>query len=313
MKFSFVVPIYNVEAYLERCIKSIIAQTYSDFEVILVDDGSTDSSLEICREYEKMDDRISVYSKENGGLSDARNYGLARASGEYVIFVDSDDYIDEKTCEMLLPLTELKPDIIQGNAIREGAGDGVLRRIYMEEGKVYKGSDYMKALALQNQMTMEAWLNICRREFLRDNALEFKKGILHEDEEFTPRLYLTAQRVVDARAVFYHYVIRENSIMTKKDKRKNARDMLGTALSYEKILDDFGDEQLKNRIMDLFVMKYLSTYQAGGLSKYGKEYLPKKFLLRNAHRRKTRLKAILVCISPKLYSFVHALDKKAKR
>ena len=97
MKFSFVVPIYNVEAYLERCIESIISQTYGDFEVILVDDGSPDSSLEICRKYEKMDDRISVYSKENGGLSDARNYGLARASGEYVIFVDSDDYIDEKT------------------------------------------------------------------------------------------------------------------------------------------------------------------------------------------------------------------------
>ncbi len=310
MLFSFVVPIYKVEDMLRRCIDSLIAQTYEDIEIILVDDGSPDGSLEICKEYQLRDSRIFVYSKENGGLSDARNYGLERARGDYVIFVDSDDYIDVRTCEMLLPFTKYAPDIIRGNAVREGGGAGMLRHAFMDKDKIYDGAEYLKAMILKKSMTMEAWLNIYRRQFLCNNSLQFKKGILHEDEEFTPRAYLKAERVIDAGVLFYHYVIRENSIMTKKDKRKNACDMLNTAREYEKILDDFGDKQLKNRLMDMFVAKYLSIYQEGALSRYGKEYMPKKFLWKNAHSVKTRLKAAVVCTSPRLYSFVHSLSKR---
>ena len=310
MKFSFVVPIYNVEAYLERCIKSIISQTYDDLEIILVDDGSTDSSLEICREYEKKDSRISVYTKVNGGLSDARNYGLAHATGEYVLFVDSDDYVEEKTCEMILPYTEENPDIIQGNAIYTGIKSGLFRNTYKEKGKIYKGFDYLKSLVVIDKMYMAAWLNVYRREFLVSNDLQFKKGILHEDEEFTPRAYLAAERVVDSQIPFYYYFIRENSIMTTKDKRKNAKDMLATAYEYDKMLDKVGDIELKRMMMDLFVVKYLSIYQAGKLSRYGKEYLPKKFIIKHAYRRSTKMKAMLVCISPKLYSWVHSITQK---
>ena len=91
---SIIVPVYNVEKYLKKCVDSIVNQTYKNLEIILVDDGATDSSGEICDELEKLDNRIKVYHKENGGLSDARNYGVARATGSYIGFVDSDDYID---------------------------------------------------------------------------------------------------------------------------------------------------------------------------------------------------------------------------
>lgn len=306
MLFSFVVPIYNVEQYVARCIESLIAQTYKDIEIVLVDDGSRDSSYEICEEYRKKDPRIFLYKKENGGLSDARNFGSERAHGDYIIYVDSDDYIDLQTCEKLLPYTEKSPDIIRGNAMRVEAESGLLCGETLDADKVYSGTEYLKTMMQGHGMPMAAWLNIFRREFLVREKLEFKKGILHEDEEFTPRAYLKAEKVIDTGIPFYYYVIRENSIMTAKDKRRNARDMLSTGLAYEEMLSSLPDKQLKEMILDSLVGKYLSIYQSGDLRRYGKEYLPRKFLLRNAHSKKTRLKAWLVCISPKLYSFVHS-------
>ena len=98
---SIIVPVYNVEQYLEKCVNSIINQSYKNLEIILVDDGATDNSGKICDELAKLDNRIKVYHKENGGLSDARNYGVERATGEYIGFVDSDDYIDPKMYEKL--------------------------------------------------------------------------------------------------------------------------------------------------------------------------------------------------------------------
>ena len=100
-KISIIVPVYNVELYLEKCIESIINQTYTNIEIILVDDGATDSSGNICDLYSKKDSRIKVIHKRNGGLSDARNVGIEKAVGQYLMFVDSDDYIDKTMCEKL--------------------------------------------------------------------------------------------------------------------------------------------------------------------------------------------------------------------
>ena len=306
MRFSFVVPIYNVEKYIARCIESLISQTYEDIEIVLIDDGSPDSSYKICEEYQKKDARIFLYQKENGGLSDARNYGIERAHGDYVIFVDSDDYIDTECCEKLLPYTKNKPDIIRCNAMRVGEESGLMCPEPIDRDKIYSGIEYMKTMMSSRGMSMAAWLNVFRREFLAENALAFKKGILHEDEEFTPRAYLKAESIIDSGIPFYYYVIRENSIMTAKDKRKNARDILSTGLEYEKLLDSYKDKTLKKLIMNSLVSKYLSIYQSGNLKRYGKEYLPRRYLIRNAHDMKTRIKVWLVCISPKLYSFVHS-------
>ena len=106
MLFSIIVPIYKVEPYIERCVKSLCGQTYGDVEIILVDDESPDNCPHLCDEYAASDARIKVVHKKNGGLSDARNAGLKIATGDYVIFVDSDDYIEENTCEKLLPFAE---------------------------------------------------------------------------------------------------------------------------------------------------------------------------------------------------------------
>ena len=99
---SIIIPVYNVETYLERCLESICRQTYRQLEVLLVNDGSTDASAAIARRYADSDSRFTLYNKENGGLSSARNYGIERAAGEYMVFVDSDDYVDENYVEYLL-------------------------------------------------------------------------------------------------------------------------------------------------------------------------------------------------------------------
>ena len=115
-KISIIVPVYNVEKYLKKCIDSIVNQTYKNLEIILVDDGATDRSGEICDELAKLDNRIKVYHKKNGGLSDARNYGVERATGSYVGFVDSDDYIDAEMYEKLYEaITKEAADVAECN------------------------------------------------------------------------------------------------------------------------------------------------------------------------------------------------------
>ena len=112
---SIIVPVYNVADYLERCVESLVLQTYTNLEIILVDDGSTDKSGEICEELARSDERIHVFHKKNGGLSDARNYGIEHCSGEFITFVDSDDRIDLKACENLLNTALLEnSDIVVG-------------------------------------------------------------------------------------------------------------------------------------------------------------------------------------------------------
>lgn len=309
--FSVIVPIYNVEPYIRRCVDSLMGQTFSDIEIILVDDESPDNCPEICDEYAKVDSRIKVVHKKNGGLSDARNAGLEVALGKYVIFVDSDDYIELSTCEKFAKYTETGVDVLVGDAIVEG---GVCRfeHISSSTSKIYNGIEYLKLAMQQGRAPMAAWLNVFRRDFLSNNELFFKKGILHEDEEFTPRALMCASSVVVTGICFYHYIIRENSIMTKKDKRKNAKDLLSTAYEYEELLKDYPDKQMKELIMDSLASKYLGIYQSGDLKRYGKEFLPKSFLLSNAHRKKTKMKVWLACISPRMYSFVHAMVKGPK-
>ena len=118
-KISIVVPIYKVEQYLDKCVNSLVNQTYKEIEILLVDDGSPDRSPKMCDKYAQEDPRIKVIHKVNGGLSDARNFGLKEVVGEYVLFVDSDDYIDVDTCEKFVSIMkDNKPDIVVGNAYR---------------------------------------------------------------------------------------------------------------------------------------------------------------------------------------------------
>lgn len=305
--FSIVVPVYKVEAYLDNCVQSLINQTYPDIEILLVDDGSPDNCPALCDTYARQDSRIKVIHKENGGLSDARNAGIEAASGEYLIFVDSDDCIQPDTCERLLPFTQEGYDIIIGEGVCEGAKK---RLSHGYTSKCVSGEAYLK-LALQGgSMPMAAVLYVHSREFLLRNDLRFKCGITHEDEQFTPRAFLAAQRVIESGVCFYRYIIREGSITTQKDLRKNGADLYATCLELKARYDKLEDEELRARLLDSLVVKYLSICQDGRLYQYGREYIHKAFVWENARGRKTRAKACLFCLSPRLYWHINDLTKR---
>ncbi len=305
--YSIIVPIYNVEKYIHKCLESLLGQTFGDIEIILVDDESPDNCPAICDEYAKKDNRIKVVHQKNGGLSDARNTGLSIAKGKYIIFVDSDDYIDKHTCEQFAKYTENDIDIIIGEAVVE-SGTCYVRHIEPSE-EVFDGLSYLKTALMQEKATMAAWLNVYKKDFLVKNKLFFKKGILHEDEQFTPRAFMLAQTVIVTGLEFYHYVIRENSITTKKDKRKNALDLYNTCCELEKKYLSVEDKYLKDLLLNSLSVKCLNMFQQGKLYQYGKEYIYKDFIKRNAKLPKTVYKAKLYCFSPRLYYFVNGFLK----
>lgn len=298
--FSIIVPVYNVEEDLERCVSALTSQTLQDLEIILVDDGSTDSSAVLCDRFSFQDSRIRVIHKANGGLSDARNEGLKIAVGEYIMFVDSDDYIDVDSCEKLAAYLRCSPDIVIGDAYLEGGYSNVEHADF-PKGFSFSGKEYMKEAYLQKAMPPAVWLNIYRREYLEQSDICFKKGILHEDIEFTPRVFYHADSVVFSGQRFYHYVIRGGSIMNAKNKDQNFIDVHNTCLELEQYFSNEHDVELKSLILDDLLGSYLYRFrQVSGLEPV-RGSIDRKFVLRNISIGTRTVKCLLFLASPRLY------------
>lgn len=307
--FSIIVPVYGVEAYLDRCVSSLREQSFEDIEIVLVDDGSLDKCPQMCDEYARRDSRIRVLHKPNGGVSDARNKGLEAATGAYVLFVDGDDYIDRDACKRLLPFTKGNADILLGGAVAE-AGDRFLEPLAFTG--TLRGEAYYKQALKAGKNWPEVWLNGYRRGFLKETGLRFQKGILHEDEAFTPRAFLGAKSVVYTGETFYRYVLREGSITNGKDKGKNLSDYDAVCRGLESLYEKIEDRELKNLLKDELVCGYLSLFQEAKGYTYGKAYIHKGFCLRNAKRGKTRLKSLLFALSPRLYWQINRVGKRMR-
>ena len=205
-KISIIVPVYNVRGELDRCLRSLLCQTLRNIQIILVDDGSTDGSGELCDQFASSDPRVEVLHKSNGGLSSARNAGLHAAKGEWVLYVDSDDYIGLNSCELLLERGErLGAEIVVGDALREAADVKIkLGHESLEDGRVYSSRDYVIKTIRASEFYAPVWLNLYRRDFLLERGLFFVEGILHEDMEMQPRLFLSDNRIAYADIAFYH-------------------------------------------------------------------------------------------------------------
>jgi len=212
-KISIIVPIYNVEEYVEKCIKSLINQTYKNIEIILVDDGSTDSSYDICKKYSETDSRINLIHKENGGLSDARNVGIENATGEYITFLDSDDWLSYNYCEtMIKEINETKADIVMCNLVN----------VYNDDYVFKNKSDYNKDIYsnIQALEKFEDTINVVAvaklyKKNLFDN-LRYKVGKIHEDEFMFHRIFFKANKIVCLDIQMYAYRQRQNSITTSR-------------------------------------------------------------------------------------------------
>lgn len=296
---SIVVPIYNVEQYLARCIESLINQTYKFIEIILVNDESPDNSVDICEQYVKKDSRIKLIHKKNGGLSDARNVGIKNATGEYILFVDSDDYIELSACEKFLEIVgDKEPELVVGNAVRiESKKEILMRHTCITGSEMITGEDYLKEELKNKSMHMAAWLTLYNRKFLQENNLEFKVGLLHEDEEFSPRVFLKAKKVIGTDLVFYKYIIRDNSITTSKNKIKNAEHIIKTCKELEVLFNDLEDPELKMLLNDNLVNKILNIFQVAKLYKKENFKLIDNEFIKNkpfTFRNKVRVKIFIL-------------------
>lgn len=215
---SVIIPVYRVEAYLDRCVESVVRQTDTNLEIILVDDGSPDRSGEICDDWAKKDARIRVIHKENGGLSDARNAGLAIAAGEYIGFVDSDDRLDPRFFEILLDRLETtESDICSCHAFAFSE-DTVPIPENIGKTTVYHGEGALQAL-IDGRITQTVWNKLYRRSVLQ--GIHFPVGKQHEDEFWSYPVIARAKRVAEVDFAGYHYFQRPDSIMGSRYSLRN--------------------------------------------------------------------------------------------
>lgn len=224
---SVIIPVYNTAPYLVECMESIINQTFKDIEIICINDGSTDGSLDILNQYTLNDERVQVISQENCGLSRARNRGLEVAQGDYIYFMDSDDTLKVEALEYLYgesAKNQLEVLCFDGQAVYETEE---LKDKYPsyhttykyerteELGEIYSGIQMLSEFRRIEGYRVAVWLHFYTKEFLDTNNLRFCEGIYHEDEVFTFQCMMSAKRMSHRHKVYFNRRVRENSIMTK--------------------------------------------------------------------------------------------------
>ena len=227
IKVSVIVPVYNVERYLRKSILSIINQTLKEIEIILIDDGSTDSSLSIMEELAKEDSRIKIFSQPNHGQSVARNIGLVNSRGKYIYFFDSDDILEEKTleecyykCESLqLDFLFFDADVFSDDNI--SIGTTTYNRTNSIIDKVYNGTDLLKQQMDNDLYSASVCLTFISKKFLDSINLYFYPRIIHEDELFVLLLYIKAKRIGLINKIYFYRRVRPNSTMTTTFGKKN--------------------------------------------------------------------------------------------
>lgn len=255
---SVIIPIYNVEHYLKRCIESVVNQTYKNIEILLIDDGSTDNSGNICEEIKYSDSRIIVFHKENGGLSDARNYGIERAKGNYILFVDSDDYINIKMIE-----------ILYNNLIKTDSDISVCRPFKFEkeieitenekydieqELKVYDSIDIFRHMYDDYLVSVVAWNKLYKKKIFED--IRFPVGKLIEDSAILHYVFDRCNRIVYSNLELYYYFQRKNSIMHKMNY--NLLDELDWL--YDRILFFEKKKYIEEEFFKYTLDKYFETF-----------------------------------------------------
>jgi glycosyltransferase involved in cell wall biosynthesis len=250
---SVVVPIYNVEEYLSRCIDSIIRQSYENIEIILVDDGSPDNSGVICDNYAEQDSRITVIHKSNGGLSDARNAGIDISNGEYITFIDSDDFIDEKYIEILLGLCVNNGSDIAQCRFEKGNKDHFVSKQYTNKSVIFDRYEALK--------TRQTKIIACAKLYKRSLFLKYRFPInkINEDEFTIYKLIYESNKIALTDDVLYYYYDNGQSIMNSKEKMIK----LHFIEAYQERLNFF-EERQEQELYDItvreFVLRLLLKY-----------------------------------------------------
>lgn len=265
-KVSVIIPVYNVEKYLPKCLESVLGQTFGDIEVICVNDGSTDNSLQILTEYANNDERIKIITKPNGGLFSARHVGMVSAVGEYILFVDSDDWIEttliEKTVDKIRE-TNVDVVIFGAYSVKE---DKIIKGMYSVnkipekfKERVLELKDYENALF---RFPPTAWCKLYRKKFIDDNNIKFQEIKDGEDQLFYLHTILCAKNLYILNENLYYYIKNRTGAITADSKKT----------SVSPILNFYASEELlsKLNIKDKYVNQVINKYFSKTLSWYGK-------------------------------------------
>ena len=309
MFLSIIVPAFNVENYIKKCIESIQNQDIDDCEIIIVNDCSTDKTMEIIQNLQS-DNVVIINKTKNTGLSDTRNIGMAAAKGEYIMFVDSDDFLSNNVLKEIKSFViKNKPDIVYLNYLINRKNNIIKVRNFCCEGNtIYEGSEFLKKQLTKRILPIPACFAVYKRNFINENNIRFKIGILHEDELWTPTCIMKAKKIGTLDLFFYNYVIRENSITQKKDKTKNGLDLLSISIALDNMTENINDNSLKTLLKNHVAMIYMKAVSRGKLfRKEFKKQVDRKFPLKRAYYLKDKLKAFIFFISPHLYC---CIDRK---
>ena len=300
-KFSIVIPVYNVEKYIKRCLDSVFNQSFKDFEVIVVNDGTKDNSMDIVENYD-----VKIITQKNQGLSVARNTGVKKAKGEYIIFLDSDDYIEKDLLKNINKSLDNNPDLVRFQ-IQEVFEDSDTVNVYNEE--VFSGYNGVEAFEkiCSYHYVENAWAYAIRKDYYNKNKFQFAPGTIHEDFGLIPLIIIKADIVNSISYVGYNYVQRSGSIMSQKDyekTKKKVNDFYNHYLYLNKEIDktNLDSKMFKSFISNSLILKICEL--KGKDYKIFKNRLKedKVFdnLLTNTITRK--IKKSLFTISPKLGS-----------
>lgn len=243
VKVSVVMPVYNTAHFVGEAVESVLNQTFKDFELIIINDGSTDNSLVIIDDLKLRDSRIVIISQDNAGLSAARNRGIELAQGEFIFFMDSDDLISSDTlllcygfaCEENLDIVFFDAMSFSSNSLLNNSAFDYSRKQYINKG-VYSGKEILRLLLNNNAYKASACLYIIKMSLLSNLKLDFYPNILHEDELFTPLLFINSDKVGYLPFDFYNRRIREGSIMNKKYSTLNLKSYLTVLKQLDKSL-----------------------------------------------------------------------------
>lgn len=319
MKLSIVIPVYNTEKYLEKCLASCVSQEVerADYEIVVVDDGTKDNAMEIARRFQENYSNIKIFSQENAGLSAARNMGLSHCTGDYVWFVDSDDYIDNVSLPLIFNKIEENPDIICLQAKRSDE-TAPRNRFY---DSVKNGYDVLLH-------SFDDWDRcvpyfIFNRQFLDNHKLKFYVGIFHEDDEFTPRALVFAEKVsVINRPLYYYWVKTENTI-TKTVNPKKSYDNIIVAESLNNFKENnpmpANVKQVFENHISLIINNTLDNINQSDkqtAKDFNKFLRTKKYLFRSlwkSNKLKYKLEYVLFSVSCNyvgVYNFIQNFNRK---
>lgn len=262
-RFSIIVPVYGVEKYIDQCVKSVLNQTYGEYELILVDDGSPDNCGSICDEYAKNDGRIKTVHKKNGGLSSARNAGLDIAQGEYIIFLDSDDFWDdtEALSGIDANLSETNADVLIFPAKRYYEESGEVTYILAEEPDRNKiiSQDINSAaeyLLKHNIYRAAAWNKVIRRSLIEEHKMRFKEGVLSEDMDWCGDLLLYAKRFDFFKKPFYAYRQQRSGSITSGKSEKLTADKIYLCKKGFKQAQEYPDKKRGTLLASYYAYEY---------------------------------------------------------